>query len=1061
MRFRRLALDAYGPFTSTTLDLGHGQGNGLHLIYGPNEAGKSSALRAIRDLLFGIPNNTPDAYMHAGPSLRLAACIERDGQELAFVRRKKRKDSLSTPDEQPLDEASLSRFLNGLDAASFDRLFGLDHERLQRGGDEMLSGQGDVGEALFDAGASGRSVHRVKLALVEETEQLFTTRGKLPPLNQLLASYTEQKKRAKDAQHSPEKYAEQQERVRETRRQAESKRAELAQLRAEKEHLGRLRNVLSSVGERDRKAAERTALGVVPSLRRDVGERREKCQSVITEAERDVARLSRQLAEQQAKLERLPEPSPLLGIAADSIRAIDRRIGRAEKDISDLPKRQAEAATLREAVQAELARLGLGSDLEGVMARSLPVAEQARLQALGREHQGLMLKLESAEREQPEARAAVEALSSVLAQARASRRIERDALLPAEVLERFDGELGQAEEAVELLNRQQHEAERERASLRHRLELLKGQQGVPSEARLLQARADRDARLREAQELAADPKRKALELALPLAALAQSAAQADVLADRLRREAERVANAEALEQQLLEREREQLALAEARQLAGEKLLDVQTRWERTLRALSKAELVPREAARLLEEEREGWREVARTEQELARARAAASAVDTRVEDARGALVRWRDEWQAAARPLGLGPEARPEQALALVGALSELSLQRQKLSEMERRVDGIKRDIEQFAAQVREQTAGLQPALGALTPPEAAARLVDLHKKAVDEARERRAVVEAIERVKRELEEARARGEAERSALSELCLEAGAADAAALQELEQKVGRARALDAELELLEARLAEVCEGEHVAALADEARQSDKLVVAARLAELDDLIPLREDDWRELDREVERLNVGLQAYEGLEGAEAAQDLSATVARMAELSSAWLRRRLASVVLERVVEGYRERNQGPVLTRAGELFSRLTLGSYSRLQVGLEETRLECIRAEDGKGLEVKELSRGTRFQLYLALKLASLERYVKTAPPLPLVLDDVLVEFDESRAKVALAVLAELSECTQILLFTHLARDVDAARELADGRIFTHYLPRPEGASRPGVVASPRLT
>jgi uncharacterized protein YhaN len=237
--------------------------------------------------------------------------------------------------------------------------------------------------------------------------------------------------------------------------------------------------------------------------------------------------------------------------------------------------------------------------------------------------------------------------------------------------------------------------------------------------------------------------------------------------------------------------------------------------------------------------------------------------------------------------------------------------------------------------------------------------------------------------------------------------------------------------------------VCEGEDVAVLVEEARRSDKAAVAARIAELDDEIPLREEDFRELDHEVERLKSGLSAYEGPEGAEAAQELSATVAQLAELSATWARKRLAAVVLERVVEGYRERHQGPVLTRASELFKRLTLGGFARLQVGLEETRLECVRASDGKGLELEELSRGTRFQLYLALRLASLEQYVTTAPPLPLVLDDVLVEWDDDRARVALEVLAELSERVQILLFTHLARDVAAAEALADGRIFTHHL------------------
>ncbi|HEY6080028.1 MAG TPA: AAA family ATPase [Polyangiaceae bacterium] len=1050
MRFRRLGLDAYGPFSGHALDFSRLRGNGLHLIYGPNEAGKSSALRGIRDLLFGIPQVTPDAHLHPGPALRLSGVLERDGEQLAFVRRKKRKDSLATPDDKPLEEARLARFLNGLDAASFDRLFGLDHERLQRGGDEMLSGQGDVGEALFDAGASGRSVHRVKLQLVEEAEALFKDRAQKPELNRLLTLYADQKRRAKDAQHPPEKYEEQQESVSKTRRELESCRAELSGLRAEKEHVLRLRNVLSSVVARDRLSAERSALGVVPSLRRDTGERREQLGAGLAEAERDAARLERQLAEHAGRLERLPAPSRLLELLPDTVRALSTRIGRAEKDILDLPKRQTEARALQGAIERELPRLGLGQDLQSVTARSLPVGEQARLQELGRRHQGIQVQVESAERELPEARAKVDAIAGALEQARAARRIERDALLPAELLDRYDAELGRSEEAVEQLEQRLRQDERDRAELLQQLEQLKGQRGVPSEALVAQARSDRDARLREAQELAADPKRKALELCLPLAALAQAQTHADVLADRLRSEAQRVADAELIEQQLAKLEREHQRREEGLLAARGVLQEVSGRWQRIAGSLSRVELMPREAARLLDEEREGWREVARAEQELARARAAQTAAEARAERARRALEDWQREWDDASAPLGLGAGARPEQVLALLSALSELALQRQKLEDLQSRVSGIQRDIDQFAALVAEQTEAFAPELSSLSPPEAALRLVDLHRKASDVAAERAGIEAELGRVQAELGEARARAAADRVALTSLCQEAGVADAGALLELEQRVERARALDAELGRLDAHLAEVCEGEQVGALVAEARQSDKAVVAARLAELDDLIEQREDGRKELEELLTRLNMGLEAYVGREGADAAQELSATVARLAELASTWTRRRLAAVVLERVVEAYRGRHHGPVLTRASELFGRLTLGRFARLQVGLEEARLECVEAGSGKGLELEELSRGTRFQLYLALKLASLEQYLLTAPPLPLVLDDVLVEWDDARARVALQVLAELSERTQVLLFTHLARDVAAAEELQDGRIFTHHLaPRALGA------------
>jgi len=1043
VRFRRLSLDAYGPFTGTTLDLSRASGNGLHLIYGANEAGKSSALRAIRDLLFGIPEKTPDAHLHAGPSLRLSAVIERDGAELAFARRKKRKDSLVGADDQPLDEAKLLRFLNGLDGASFERLFGLDAERLKLGGEEMLAGQGDVGEALFDAGASGRSVHRVKLALLKEAEDLFKERGKTPKLNVLLADYAEQKRRAKDSQHSPEKYEEQQERVRDKRREAEARRAELSRLRASKEHASKLRSVLSSVVERDRKLALRAALGEVPNLRRGIGEERERLSAQLLEAERDVARLSQKVAEEEGKLSRLPERSPLLGMAEDAVQTVGRLIGAAQSSLEDLPKRQGAARKMSEAIAARLPRVGLGQDIEAVLARSLPVAEQARVGALGREFQGLALKLETAERELPDARAKVEALLNSLSQAQAGRRFERDALVPAEVLERFDGELSQAEEQVDALRSRLSEGEREKAALLHQLELLQGREGVPTASALSEARTQRDLRLREAQELAADPKRKALELCLPLAALAQAAVYADSLGDRLRSEAQRVADVEALEQQLAKWERDRQQLRNERDSAEEALNAVALRWESVARSFGSAQLLPREAARVLQEERDAWREIARQEQELVRARSALGAAEVRATEAGRALGAWREEWQAAVEPLGLPANARPEQALALLGALSELSKDRELLVDMERRVVGIQRDIASFTSKVHELTNAFAPELSALAPPEAATRLLAQHRRASELARERGVVEAELARTQRELGEAAARRGEHQQALAALCREAGADDASALFELEQKVLRARDLEQELEQLGARLAEECEGEDVEALVEEARQSDKGAVAAQLAELDDLIAQRESETREADGDVKELELGLRAYEGRDGADAAQELSATVARLAELSSAWARRRLAAAVLERVVEQYREKHQGPVLTRASELFKRLTLGRFSRLQVGLEETRLECVEAIDGKGLELEQLSTGTRMQLFLALKLASLEQYLQTAPPLPLVLDDVLVEWDDERSRVALGILAEFSERVQILLFTHHGRDVVAAEALGDGRIFTHQL------------------
>jgi uncharacterized protein YhaN len=64
---------------------------------------------------------------------------------------------------------------------------------------------------------------------------------------------------------------------------------------------------------------------------------------------------------------------------------------------------------------------------------------------------------------------------------------------------------------------------------------------------------------------------------------------------------------------------------------------------------------------------------------------------------------------------------------------------------------------------------------------------------------------------------------------------------------------------------------------------------------------------------------------------------------------------------------------------------------------------------------------------------LRLATLERQAALAEPLPLILDDILIHFDDERAGAALRVLAEHARGTQVVLFTHHARIVELAERM----------------------------
>ena len=88
MRILELDLLAFGPFTDRSLDFSQG-GCGLQMIYGPNEAGKSSALRSIDAALFGIPVRSTDNFIHDHKLMRIGCRLENQvGKQLSFLRRK-------------------------------------------------------------------------------------------------------------------------------------------------------------------------------------------------------------------------------------------------------------------------------------------------------------------------------------------------------------------------------------------------------------------------------------------------------------------------------------------------------------------------------------------------------------------------------------------------------------------------------------------------------------------------------------------------------------------------------------------------------------------------------------------------------------------------------------------------------------------------------------------------------------------------------------------------------------------------------------------------------------
>ena len=122
MRFLRVTFQCFGPFESQTLDLS--EPGRLHMIFGANETGKSSALRGLHAFLFRFPGQSTDDFRFKYNQFRVHAVLEnRAGKRFECIRRKGNKDTLrKSCDKEVIPDRQLTEFLGGLSAEQFEQL---------------------------------------------------------------------------------------------------------------------------------------------------------------------------------------------------------------------------------------------------------------------------------------------------------------------------------------------------------------------------------------------------------------------------------------------------------------------------------------------------------------------------------------------------------------------------------------------------------------------------------------------------------------------------------------------------------------------------------------------------------------------------------------------------------------------------------------------------------------------------------------------------------------------------------------------------------------------------
>jgi uncharacterized protein YhaN len=409
VRIQRLDLLRYGHFTDLFLELPDGR-HDFHILFGPNEAGKSTVLSAIEDLLFGIPHNSPFNFRHDYSTMRIGSILSGDGESLEVRRRKGRQDTLLTPDEVPLPagEGALAPFLGGVDRDFFTRMFSLDHVRLRQGGREILEAQDEVGQVLFSAGAGISGLREILRNLQEQADGLWGTRR---AARRRYFQAEDRLKEAADLLRGTTVTAAKWTQLRRERNAAraayEAIEKEIEEKSAQQRRLSRIRRVYRFVRETAELDAAIADLFDARRLPEDALDRLDAAEAEDRAAAARIEVLAGQLEELRQGRSELKCDETLLLHENDVEQLHERRI-KVRDGRADLPKRRAELA----AAEADLQRLAVelgweAASVEEIIGRVPTRAKVATLRTLLNQRSGRLAAVESARaaREEAEARA--------------------------------------------------------------------------------------------------------------------------------------------------------------------------------------------------------------------------------------------------------------------------------------------------------------------------------------------------------------------------------------------------------------------------------------------------------------------------------------------------------------------------------------------------------------------------------------------------------------------------------------------------------------------------------
>lgn len=1153
MRLRRLDLARYGKFTDRVIDFGEriaGEPD-LHIVYGPNEAGKSTAFAGFLDLLFGMELQSRYGFLHPYETMRVGGCLELSGGRRELVRIKKPQPTLRDKANDPVPDSLILGELGGLDRNAYRTMFSLDDDTLEAGGKSILASNGELGQLLFSASAGLSELSRMLLELRQEAEGFTRPRGRDTLLQQLKAEIGT----LRLERDAIDTLASEYNRLAAARDGAQAQYEEASAKRARAQTgLERMRRLLAAL---PRMAALRTLrvrlaqfaelpaappgwLAELPALEQAESRHRTESERVGAEVRRLAGELNDLVVDERALR---------LANSVDRLNALRARHLTAELDLPErrqgLARADGEVAGILErlgrAAEADPRRLLLTSErsatLDSLIADRSGI--EAAVAASAEELSGAVHALNEAKRALNEASgevagdraaasltAVIAALATldasdhafrlrnaVQARARADEVIARRlaALAPwhgsIEALAALTvpdaarvaawNAAFQCDDA--LVDERRADVERLEAELDRRTaerDAAGASTGLVSDGEAVETRRAREAAWAEHRRTLDVATADAFEAALRRDDMIGSArlgrerelarlheAERDLAA----RQAEARRARKSLDEIVARRQRQSEVVAQATAAFGPelaspaRLLDWISRREKALEAWEALRAAEREAraaegdaAELRERLLDAMRHadvmcdpraaldeiaaIARTtveREQLRRAlRETVAECEREVRSRELALQKtaradkaWQAEWRAACSACWLGEEAAALPIRAVRGMLAEAAALgpalraraglADRISAMEHDQAALRHELDRLVSEL-----GVDP--GPLPPSELAQAILDRVQDAVRADERKRGLADALAAARDRERAVAAEALIHARRVAEMTAHMGADSllelAGRLRDAELKSDLKRqAAEAERDILATLQVENLDLAE-AMLASEDAQEPEVGRAGYAAEFETL----DQRTRELYAASLQAAERIAAVGGDDAAARIEERRQTkLLELAEGALRHIRLRAGIAAADRALRAYRDKHRSAMMNQASEVFSLISRGAYRGLSTQPDrDGEILVAVAADGASKLAADLSKGTRFQLYLALRAAGYWEFARLRPPVPFIADDIIETFDDLRAEETLRVLADMAKFGQVIYLTH-HDHLRAMAERAIPGVRTHHL------------------